>query len=145
MTKVVGESETDTSSSGTAASGSLPWEHHCSVSTQDEYGETWEKRETALPVPLQRSHVNRTGLCAVCQSWSEGGLSQDHLNLLAVLGRRQWGYDRVFLMYFHWKIINSCRVHAASRLILQGSNGLQPVFRHSLTTVAAVEIANSES
>lgn len=45
------------------------------------------------------------------------------------------------------KIINSCRVHTASRLSFQGSTELRPVFRHSLTAVTAVEtvVANSDS
>lgn len=66
----------------------LPWGHHSSAAAQDEYGETWEKRKTMLPVPLQQNCVDGTGWCAVRWSRSWGGLCRDHFYSLAL--ERLW-------------------------------------------------------
>ena len=65
----------------------LPWGHHSSVATQDEYGETWEKCKTTSPVPLQENRADGAGLRPVRWSRSQGGLCQDHFHLLALLER----------------------------------------------------------
>lgn len=61
--------------------------NHSSLSTQDEYGETSEMYKTTLPVPLQQICVDGAGLHAVRRSRSQGGLYQDHFQLLPLLER----------------------------------------------------------
>lgn len=61
--------------------------NHSSLTTQDEYGETWEKYKTTLPVPLQQICVDGAGLHAVRRSRSQGGLCQDQFQLLPLLER----------------------------------------------------------
>lgn len=99
--------------------------------------------------PCQQCHHSRTtwmGLGCV------GSSCQDHFHLLALL-KRPWEEGSEVMrglfgcVFTESEIINFCRVGTASRLSLQGSIELQPVFRCSVTTVTAAEVvrANSES
>lgn len=81
-----------------------------------------------------------------------GSLCQDHFHLLALLERLWEEGSGVMRGLFGCvstgsEITNFCRVGTASRLSLQGSIQLQPVFRCSVATVTAAGVvrANGES